>query len=78
MKKDIEKIKEKYPVGTRIKLNFMNDNYSVPSGTCGTVDFVDDEGQIHMIWDNGRTLALIDGIDSFEIIDYEKDYDLVI
>jgi len=78
MKKDIEKIKEKYPVGTRIKLNFMDDNYSVPSGTCGTVDFVDDEGQIHMIWDNGRTLALIDGIDSFEIIDYEKDYDLVI
>jgi len=78
MRKDIEKIKEKYPVGTRIKLNFMDDNYSVPSGTCGTVDFVDDEGQIHMIWDNGRTLALIDGIDSFEIIDYEKDYDLVI
>lgn len=78
MKKDVEKIKEKYPVGTRIKLNFMDDGYSVPSGTCGTVDFVDDEGQIHMIWDNGRTLALIDGIDSFEIIDYEKDYDLVI
>jgi len=78
MRKDIEKIKEKYPVGTRIKLNFMDDNYSVPSGTCGTVDFVDDEGQIHMIWDNGRTLALIDGVDNFEIIDYEKDYDLVI
>jgi len=69
---NIERIKEKYPVGTRIKLKYMDDDYAVPSGTCGAVDFVDDEGQIHMLWDNGRTLALIDGLDDFEIIDIEK------
>ena len=64
----IEMIKNKYPVGTRIKLNYMDDNYSVPRGTCGTVEYVDDEGQIGMKWDNGSSLSLIYGVDSFEII----------
>ena len=64
----IEMIKNKYPVGTRIKLNYMEDNYSVPRGTCGTVEYVDDEGQIGMKWDNGSSLSLIYGVDSFEII----------
>ena len=36
------------------------------------VDFVDDAGQIQMIWDNGRTLPLIENEDSFEIIDTPK------
>ena len=59
-------IKEAYPAGTRIRLNTMNDPYDpVPSGTEGSVHFVDDSGQIHMKWDNGRTLALVPGLDSF-------------
>lgn len=44
----------------------MEDPYHpVPDGTEGNVEFVDDAGQIHMKWDNGRTLALIPGIDEF-------------
>lgn len=39
-----------------------------PSGTEGTVDFVDDIGQIHMKWDHNRSLALIPGEDSFSVI----------
>lgn len=59
-------VKETYPPGTRIYLNQMNDPISpVPTGTRGTVDLVDSIGQIHMSWDNGRTLALVPGIDSF-------------
>ena len=55
-----ERIKVQYPKGTRILLEDMNDTYSpVPSGTRGTVEFVDDQAQIHMKWDNGRTLAII-------------------
>lgn len=65
----IKSIKEKYPEGTRIHLENMEDPFApVPSGTEGTVDFVDDAGQIHMKWDNGRSLALVPGEDSFHKI----------
>lgn len=58
--------KELYPAGTRVELNFMEDPWNpVPSGTRGTVVHVDDMGQIHMKWDNGRTLALNSEEDSF-------------
>lgn len=65
---EVDEIRKMYPSGTRIKLIYMNDLNSVPSGTKGTVDFVDDAGQIQMIWDNGRSLALIVGVDKFEKI----------
>ena len=55
-----------YPPGTRIILNSMNDPYaSVESGTRGTVRYVDDAGKIGVAWDNGRSLSLIPGVDSF-------------
>ena len=58
-----------YPPGTRIRLNSMSDPYSpVPAGIEGIVDLVDDAGQIHMKWNNGRTLPLIPGEDSFTVL----------
>ena len=36
------KIKAKYPEGTRIELEQMEDSQAIESGTRGTVDFVDD------------------------------------
>ena len=61
--------KEMYPKGTRIELISMDDPFApVESGTQGTVEFVDDMGQIHMKWDNGRTLALIPDADEFKKI----------
>lgn len=65
-------MKTKYPVGTRIKLIHMDDPFAVPDGTKGTVTYVDDAGQIHMRWDNGRTLALVEGVDEFEVIEEEE------
>ena len=66
---NVASIKNKYPAGTRIKLIEMNDPWNpVEPGTEGTVRLVDDIGQIHMKWDNGRTLALVPGQDEFEII----------
>lgn len=62
-------IRDQYSPGTRIRLTQMDDPYApIPSGTEGTVDFVDDAGQIHMKWDSGRSLALIPGEDSFSKI----------
>ena len=68
-REQIEHIKEQYPPGTRIELLSMEDPYApVPPGTRGTVSTVDDAGQLHMLWDNGRTLAVIPGEDSFRVI----------
>ena len=63
--KEVLKLKQEYPSGTRIVLNYMDDKWAVPPGTRGTVDHVDDAGQIHPKWDNGRTLAIVPEVDSF-------------
>jgi len=54
-------IKEQYPPGTRIRLTEMQDPYApVPSGMEGTINFIDDAGQL--------SLALIPGVDKFSVI----------
>lgn len=57
-----------YPVGTRIELSNMDDPQAIPKGTRGTVDHIDDAGHIHMRWDNGRSLAVILGVDDFRLL----------
>ena len=71
---EIKRLKEKYKKGTRVRLISMEDSQAVPSGTKGTVDFVDDIGSIFVNWDNGSGLALIHGVDEFEII-YDKNFE---
>ena len=51
----VARLREQYPAGTRICLNSMD----------GTVQYVDDAGQLGVKWDNGRSLSLIPGVDSF-------------
>lgn len=63
----VKRLREQYPQGTRIRLNEMKDAMAVESEMMGTVTMVDDAGQIHMHWDDGRSLALIPGEDSFEV-----------
>ena len=68
-RKMVNFIKEQYPPGTRIRLNTMEDPYHpILPGTEGEVDFVDDGGQIFMKWNNGRTLPLAPGKDSFTVL----------
>lgn len=73
MQRMAERYKAEYPPGTRVVLHHMEDPYApVESGTRGTVKHVDDAGQLHMQWDNGRTLALVPGEDSFRKLTAEE------
>lgn len=68
-RKQVERIKERYLIGTRIELlSTMDDIQGVEKGIKGTVIGVDDMGTIHMKWDNGRGLGLIPGEDSFKVL----------
>ena len=70
MSSKAEMIKEVYPVGTRICCDYMPDDpQPIEPGTLGTVCGVDDAGQIMMKWDNGRSLSLIFGVDSFHKVE---------
>lgn len=64
-KETINRLRQEYPPGTRIVLESMNDPHAPPPGTKGTVVYVDDMGQIGMKWDNGSSLSLMPGLDSF-------------
>ena len=65
----VNRIREMYPVGTRVRLNNMPDDpHPIPPGTEGEVIGCDDAGQLQMKWSNGRTLSLIPGVDDFSVI----------
>lgn len=57
-KEIVENLRNKYPIGTRIELIFMDDIQAPPVGTKGTVRGVDDIGSIMVSWDNGSSLSL--------------------
>lgn len=62
----IQKLKETYPVGTRVKLIQMEDIQAPPTGTLGTVYGVDAIGSILVKWDNGSMLNVIFRVDRIE------------
>lgn len=63
--KEVLKLKQKYPPGTRLLLNHMDDKWAVPPGSRGTVVHIDDGGHIHVKWDNGRSLSIVPEADDF-------------
>ena len=68
-----DELEEVYPPGTRIMLLGMgNDPNPVESGTRGTVRVVDDIGTLHCDFDNGRSLGVIPGEDSFRKLTDEE------
>ena len=65
--------KERYPPGTRIELIHMGDDPNpIPDGTRGTVTAVDDIGTVFCHFDNGRSLGLAYGEDSFRKLTPEE------
>ena len=69
----VEVIRKKYPVGTRVELVFMDDVQAPPSRTKGTVRGIDDIGSIMVSWDNGSSLSLAYGVDTFRRCDDESE-----
>ena len=65
----IEKLKQQYPVGTRVILRKMDDCQAPPIGTKGTVQGVDDAASLLVKWDNGCGLNVVYGVDEVEILD---------
>jgi hypothetical protein len=54
----------------RIELISTTDPYTeLKPGDRGNVDFVDDMGTIHIIWDNGSQLGLVPGEDQYKIVE---------
>ena len=65
--------KEAYPPGTRVLLLHMGDDpRPVEDNMRGTVRFVDDIGGLHCDFDNGRSLGLCPGEDSFRKLTQEE------
>lgn len=66
----LEKLKKEYPAGTKVELICLEDPYrEIPAGTTGTVEFVDDAGQIHTSWEANGSLALIPGVDEWRKVE---------
>ena len=66
-------LKEKYPAGIRIMLLQMGDDpRPIPPNTKGTVAAVDDIGTLFVDFDNGRSLGVVPGEDSFRTLTDEE------
>lgn len=68
-----QRMKDNYPPGTRIVLLRMGDDpRPVENNTRGTVMAVDDIGTLHCAFDNGRSLGVVPGEDSFRKLTDEE------
>ena len=69
----VKLLREQFPPGTRIRLDsMMNDPQPIPKGMTGTVQGIDDAGQLLMEWDNGHGLSLVPGEDDFTVVKPQK------
>ena len=62
-------LREQYPKGSYIRLSEQRDALSpVQPGTKGTLEHIDDEGQFHVSWEDGKETVLAIGKDRFQVL----------
>ena len=66
----VEDYRKKYLQGTKLRLTKPIDDPFTPKkvGDILTVNCIDDAGQIHGVWQSGGSIAIIIGLDSFEVV----------
>lgn len=66
----LEYYRIKYPKGTKLRLTKpIEDKYSPKAeGDILIVDYIDDASQIHGSWSSGGSIAIIIGVDEFEVV----------
>jgi hypothetical protein len=69
--RNMDAMRKRYPAGMRLELISMEGEAGMPTGLRGTVQYVDDAGQIGMQWDNGSSLSLVSE-DSFRSLSPEE------
>jgi hypothetical protein len=68
-----EHLKQTYPPGTRIELNWLcNDERDMPPGLRGTVVGIDDWPALLMRWDNGSGLSIFPDEDGFRKLNQDE------
>jgi hypothetical protein len=69
-KETVERLRERYPAGTRVELVSMDDQYSkLQPGDKGSIEFFDATGTAFVKRDGGSNLGLVYGADRFRRID---------
>ena len=65
----VERMRNQYPPGTRVEvISLCNEEEHLKPGTKGTVVGVDDQPALLVHWDNGSSLSLLIGQDSFRVL----------
>jgi len=65
-KNHLDFLRKQYPVGSFVKLLYMEDSQAPKRGTLGEVYHIDDTGTIHVKWETGSSLGVLYGIDKIE------------
>jgi len=65
----LEARRERFKVGSRVELISVNDPYTkLKPGDQGRVEFIDDIGTVHIVWDNGSSLGAAYGEDHIKLV----------
>lgn len=68
-RKELEHLKNTYPIGSIIELVEMNDPQAPTPGTKGRVLDIDDIGSLLVAWENGSRLNVLWNIDKVKIVE---------